>query len=382
MRLYLGYASRSQRVLLVGDHTPWPRLWAVTLTGRAYQHQSSPIPGRRPVTIGHGYSTLAVIPERQGSWALPLLHERIPDQKPVQQGAAQLRQVCAALRERPISVWDSEYGVASFVRETADIAADKLLRLRSNLSLEGPTKPYRGRGRHPKHGIPFKFQDPTTWWAADEVCQEDDPDLGPLVIRIWNGLRFGQALNCPLQVAQIERLIAPGTRRKPKLLWLAWVGAEPPAQWWQLYTRRYAIDHWYRFAKGRLHWTLPRFATPSQAECWSDLMPLVTWELWLARDLVTDQPLPWQKPQPQPAPGRVCQGMGSILAQLGTPVRVCKPRGNAPGWPTGRPRTHRTEQELVRSVRWKAIRARQQAQVDPEKRPRGRPKRSVGVVAA
>jgi hypothetical protein len=288
MRLYLGYAPHPARLLLVGDHTPWPRLWAVTLTERAYQHQSSPIPGRRPVTIGHGYSTLAVIPERQGSWALPLLHERIPDQKPIQQGAAQLRQVCAALNERPISLWDSEYGVASFVRATADIAADKLLRLRSNLSLEGPTKPYRGRGRHPTHGIPFKFQDPTTWWAPDEVCHGDDPDLGPLVIRIWNGLRFGQALNCPMRVAQIERLIAPGTRRKPKLLWLAWIGADPPAQWWQLYVRRYAIDHWYRFAKGRLHWTLPRFATPSQAECWSDLMPLVTWELWLARDLVTD----------------------------------------------------------------------------------------------
>ncbi|HEX7976236.1 MAG TPA: type 2 isopentenyl-diphosphate Delta-isomerase, partial [Anaerolineales bacterium] len=41
-----------------------------------------------------------------------------------------------------------------------------------------------------------------------------------------------------------------------------------------------------RFAKGRLHWTLPRVATPQQCERWSDLMPLITWELWLARQWV------------------------------------------------------------------------------------------------
>jgi hypothetical protein len=25
-------------------------------------------------------------------------------------------------------------------------------------------------------------------------------------------------------------------------------------------------------------------------------MPLMTWELWLARDIVADNPLPWHKP--------------------------------------------------------------------------------------
>jgi hypothetical protein len=63
---------------------------------------------------------------------------------------------------------------------------------------------------------------------------------------------------------------------------------------WRLYFRRFAIDHWYRFAKQRLHWTLPNLSTPEQCERWSDLLPLMTWQLWLARDFVTDNPLPWQ----------------------------------------------------------------------------------------
>ena len=68
-------------------------------------------------------------------------------------------------------------------------------------------------------------------------------------------------------------------------------------------------------------------------------MPLLTWELWLARDIVADRPLPWQKPQPHPTPGRVCQSLGGVLAQLGTPAGRPKPRGKSPGWPRGRPRT-------------------------------------------
>jgi len=51
-----------------------------------------------------------------------------------------------------------------------------------------------------------------------------------------------------------------------------------------------SFDHWYRFSKQRLHWTVPNFGTPKQSERWSDLMPLMTWELWLARDIVTDNP--------------------------------------------------------------------------------------------
>ncbi|WP_225912434.1 hypothetical protein [Nostoc flagelliforme] len=50
--------------------------------------------------------------------------------------------------------------------------------------------------------------------------------------------------------------------------------------------------HWYRNLLQRLHWTVPKLGTPKQCERWSDLMPLMTWELWLARDIVTDNPIP------------------------------------------------------------------------------------------
>ena len=65
-------------------------------------------------------------------------HERITSfENAISKGAEQLRLVCLQLGGRPISLWDSEYGCASFVNQTADIAleerrslADKLMRLR------------------------------------------------------------------------------------------------------------------------------------------------------------------------------------------------------------------------------------------------------------
>ncbi|WP_339386640.1 hypothetical protein [Calothrix rhizosoleniae] len=54
----------------------------------------------------------------------------------------------------------------------------------------------------------------------------------------------------------------------------------------RLYLRRFGVDHWYRFAKQRLHWTLPKLSTPEQSDRWSGLMPVITWQLWLARDIL------------------------------------------------------------------------------------------------
>ena len=82
-------------------------------------------------------------------------------------------------------------------------------------------------------------------------------------------------------------------------LWLGFLGEqEPPLeQLWRLYLRRFSIEHWYRFIKQRLHWTLPRFSRPAQHDRWSDLMPVMTMQLYLARGAMLDHVLPWQKPQ-------------------------------------------------------------------------------------
>lgn len=163
-------------------------------------------------------------------------------------------------------------------------------------------------------------------------------------------MHFRSAANHPLQLILVERLNEAGHRRIGKPVWLAWSGETMPplCEMWQLYCRRFGVDHWFRFAKQRLHWTLPNLSTAKQAERWSDLMPLLSWQLWLARELVTDYPLPWQKPQTRLTPGRVAQSMSALFTQLSTPAQVPKPRGKAPGWTKGQPRTPRVRAPIVK----------------------------------
>jgi hypothetical protein len=148
----------------------------------------------------------------------------------------------------------------------------------------------------------------------------------------------------------VERLNSDGSKRVEKPMWLAFIGESMPdcIKILQLYLRRFGVDHWYRFAKQRLHWTLPKFSTPEQSDRWSDLMPLITWQLWLARDMVKDNPLPWQKKAPNLTPGRVAQSMGAIFALIGTGAKSPKPRGKSPGWKPQQPRQRRINYPVVK----------------------------------
>ncbi len=350
-------------VVCMGDHTAWSRPDARTLRERTVEHQPNRIPGAKPITVGQGYATLAWIPEASGSWALPLLHERIPPSAtPLAQAATQLHTVVERLpTQRLLALFDAEYGCAPFVRQSAAIPCVKVARLRPNLVLATAPPPYRGHGRPAVHGRKFpkmaqplgmchKLRDARTWGQPTATYDTRDPQLGCVQLRLWTNLHFRKAPDVPLWVIRLERVDARGTKRDPKVLWLAWFGAPPPplAQAWRLYFRRFAGDHWYRFAKQSLQWTLPHFKTPEQAECWSDLMPLLTWELWLARPLLCDRPLPWQKTQTIFTPGRARQSIGSVLAQIGTPTCAPKVRGKSLGWPCGKIRQRAVRHPIVK----------------------------------
>jgi hypothetical protein len=78
-------------------------------------------------------------------------------------------------------------------------------------------------------------------------------------------------------------------------------------------------------------------------------MPLMTWQLWLAKDIIKDNYLPWQKPQTSSlTPGRVAQSMLGLLVEIGTPANSPKSRGKSKGWEKGRKRNKRTRYPLVK----------------------------------
>ena len=93
MQLYIEHMSNVEQIILAGDHTAWPRPEAVTQQVRTIEHYTTGGGGNYPITQGQGYSTIAWIPETQGSWALPLRHERITSwESPIDKAVWQLSQ--------------------------------------------------------------------------------------------------------------------------------------------------------------------------------------------------------------------------------------------------------------------------------------------------
>ena len=156
-----------------------------------------------------------------------------------------------------------------------------------------------------------------------------------MTVDAWTALHVQDAADAPFTVVrvQVEHLPRHG---QPSPLWLAWIGGPLPAdlhQVWRWYLRRFTVEHAFRFAKQSLGWTTVRPRHPAAADRWTWLLAAVFWQLWLARPVVADQRLPWERPRPPErlTPGRVQRAFGGLLVTLGTPAQAPQPRGKAPG---------------------------------------------------
>ena len=339
-------------ILLGLDHTYWQFQNAVTLQDRGFQYSSSSI---NSSILGLGYSTIAWLPQliENGSWTLPLRHERITSfENPISKAHWQLKQVCKYLPNQTdkLLVADCEYGNGLFVKQTADVKVSKLIRIRSNCCLYTEPQAYSGRGRPRRHGYKFKLNDVATHIPEDETLKFNDDSLGLIQISQWRNLHFRNAYAQKLNLIKIQRLEKKKTGNRHQPLWLIWVGQQflDLEQIWSQYQRRFGVDHWYRFIKQRLHWTLPRFGTTAQCQRWSDLIVNMTWQLWFSKDLVEQYHLPWQKPQKNLTPYRVAQSMISLLVEINSPARGAKTRGKSAGFEKGKSRIKKKRYPIVK----------------------------------
>jgi hypothetical protein len=231
-----------------------------------------------------------------------------------------------------------------------------LVRLRSGRCFyfaapEGPTG-----GRPKKHGAKFVCDDPTTWPEPDADWQTQDAGYGQVRLRAWSGLhaipgtpkkRTGDVARRPPQnkpivegwVIRLEVERLPRPTKPPVPLWFWWWGEEPPDLdgVWRAYTSRFSIEHFFRFCKQVLHWTTPKVRSPQAADLWTRVLVGAYVQLWLAKPLVADGRLPWQRPLPQEkwTPARVRRAFCELLPILDLRAHVPKPCGTSPGRPKG-----------------------------------------------
>ncbi len=327
-----------ERPLWVVDGTHWPRPAAATSPARTWEHR--PLPGKpqQGVVPAWAYQWLVQVPEVDGSWVLPLDVQRrgptagTPTQVAIRQ-LAQARAGQASDTPRPVVGLDSAYDVGQLAQ--AHLDADLVVRLAKNRVFRRAPGPYSGRGRPHKHGSVFKLKDAPTHGRPDRSASLEHPAYGTVSVDAWTNLHVQDVADAPFAVVrvQVEHLPRHG---QPTPLWLAWIGGELPAdlhQVWRWYLRRFTVEHAFRFAKQHLGWTTIRPRQPTAADRWTWLVAAAFWQLWLARPLVVDQRLPWERPRPAErlTPGRVRRAFSGLLATLATPAQAPQPRGKAPG---------------------------------------------------
>ncbi|MFO3796523.1 MAG: transposase, partial [Anaerolineales bacterium] len=330
------------------DSSSWPRPRGQVLEDLQYVYQASSDVNGGTVTIGYPYSLLEWCAETHSSWSLPVDVQRIPSQKTAQEVGAEQVQTLAKLRAAcskalDIVPADGKYGNVGFLERVKGLRVGIVVRLRRNRVLYRPavpsTTPRRGRPR--KHGSHFAFQDPTTWGPPDEVVEFEDERYGRVRLERWNGLHERRA---PALVYDVVRASVHLEREKPpEAVWFAWLAPPtiPPdipvtaKTIWSAYGQRWSVEPGVRFRKENLGWTLPRFQRAETGDTWTYLVALAHWMLFLARPIVTDTPLPWQKTQVRLTPQRVRQSLHPIFVLIGTPARPPQMRGKSPGWPKG-----------------------------------------------
>jgi hypothetical protein len=116
----------------------------------------------------------------------------------------------------------------------------------------------------------MKLNDPETWSLPTQTIEVLDPKLGRVRVTRWSGYHFRKSPQRPMEMLRVEMLPLAGKRRFTPM-WLAWLGQTmPPLETlWLNYLRRFAVEHWYRFAKQRLYWTHPQFSSLPASESWS-----------------------------------------------------------------------------------------------------------------
>ena len=370
--------QQKQFYLWAIDVTPLPRPYAKTLEEKTIIYQPNTVKGNKPINIGHSYSVLTALPEREETgdipWAIPLTVKRVKSSETGKQvGSQQLKQILTQdnlpwSNHLSVVVVDSDYSAKTFLSQQEQHSNLVVVtRVRSNRvfyqSPEPRAKPSKG---HPQwYGDKFDLKDEATWHEATEIVQANfTTKRGRLLqvqIQSWSDMLMRGSHECPMHslpftLMRIQVTTTEGIRIWNPM-WLIMIGQRrdelTTTEGYQAYRQRYDIEQLLRFGKQRL--LLNASGTPEveHEENWVELSFLAYVQLWAARKLAFSLPQPWERylPQKQPgflSPSLVQRDMNRIITEMGTPANSPKPRGFSSGRITGMIQTKRTRHEVIK----------------------------------
>ena len=354
------------------DASTWARCDAETSPERGFYYSASKHSAGKPIVAGWSYSWITQLDWANNSWTAPVDAARIP---PTCDTTTATIQQVARLVERlpddgqvPMFVFDAGYDPIAIGAALTDTRAQVLVRIRGDrVFYTDPDQRAAGTvGRPRRHGTRFALSDTASAPVPTAELSVQDKRHGKVHASSWTGLhpKLGRRghwadHDIPPIVAgtvirvDVEHLPKPNASPL-KTLWLWWSGpGEPDLDLcWRAYLRRFDIEHTFRFVKNTLGWTAPALRTPEQADRWTWLVVAAYTQLRLARGLVDDLRLPWERRRKpgRLTPARVRRGFRRLAPTLGTPASPPKSRTPGPGRPKGTRREPRTRHPAIKKA--------------------------------
>lgn len=355
------------------DASTWARCDAECSPERGFYYSASKHSAGQPIVAGWSYQWITQLCWDHDSWTAPLDAVRLrPHDDGTEVTAAQVADLAGRLRQAgttttPTFVFDAGYDPIGLTHDLANVPVNLVVRIREDrvFYADPPEHQLGQTGRPRRHGQRFKCSDPATRPEPDQELASTDLRYGTVAVSAWHGrhpklgrrghwVGHEQAPIVPGTVVrvQVQHLPKPTSRTK-KTLWLWVAGPDPDLDIaWRAYLRRFDIEHTYRFVKNTLGWTTPRWCTPEQADRWTWLIIAVYTQLRLARNLVADERLPWERHRKRGrlTPARVRRGFRRLAPTLGTPASPPKSLSPGPGRPKGTRREPRTRYPAIKKA--------------------------------
>ena len=374
--------NKNQPYKFIIDCTSNSRAHSKTLSDRHITHAPNPAPGNKPICVGHQYSVMAVLPNeitaQNKHWLVPLSAERVhSSQKGNEIG---IKQIIHSINELKltdnmcISIGDSLYGTVQ-CRQTASQQDNLVHIFRLNSTRNVFSVPLQQecvkKGRKKEFGIKMNlnniatylpdYQSAQTQWVTSKGKEHT------VSIKCWSdillrGSRKFRSSKHPLNLVQIIVTNQKNESVYKKPLWLAVFGKRRNeiglVDVYNNYSSRYDIEHFFRFGKRNL--LMDSYQTPDVAheELWWKFCTLAYVQLYMAKDLVKSTPQPWERylrsykiisenKNTTLTPSQAQRGFSDLLTVIGTPAKICIPRGKAPGRISGEKQETRMKQPII-----------------------------------
>lgn len=374
--------------LLVTDVTSGPRPYAQTLEDRTFVYQPGAVKGVKPVSIGHQYSMLAVLPDKDSPddspWIIPLMINRVTSKEAKRETG--LDQITRLMQnptlpfrdELCVSAVDSDYAAVTYLGGAVGHPnLVTVFRLPGNRTVYHSPSPEEANGKrrgHPTwYGKRMKLKKQTDWNPADDAVEIPFTTAKgkqyKASIECWHNMLMTGKRDVPMHkypftLVRVRILNEEGDPVFRRPMWLSAIGNRRDelslSDIYHAYMRRYDIEHFFRFGKQRL--LMNSFQTPdtAQEQNWWTLVMIAYFQLWLGRYEANDMPRPWQIYLPEfkskaddqkstvSSPSSVQKDFGRIIRQFGTPAQPPKRRGYSPGRGQGQSVGNRTRHPVIK----------------------------------